>query len=335
MNVKWRTVLGEARDTLKRESATQGGKIWGFEGGRAETELAVPEEIPTDGEDEVITREEWKKSWKKIKGKTAKSRGKVRGMASVFESDSPIVSRHHHRSDSVTSSISASSSSSSIIEKPEIKDEDLEHSPTAISTPMTSDLSSSTTDSKELNTCPPVDDHYQSAIAQHTQSNINPYGLIRKPSAGSRRSISGARVGRAGSGFDNTVAISGSRISTANVDVAQWQDSLSQGVMEERDETVKSNSSTGRDSKGSLQQLFNLEIKKSSRRSFPPRDEKETSQERVKAEERDTFDLEVERDVLTRRFGDGSGSMVLVKASQLEELGRRMAEGTIQSLSAS
>lgn len=331
MNVKWRTVLGEARDTLKRESATQGGKIWGFEGGRAEVGNA-PEEVATDGEDEVITREEWKKSWKKIKGKTAKSRGRVKGMASVFEVDSPTVNRHHHRSDSVTSSISASSSSSSIIERPEIE-ESIGHS----STPMTSDLSNSTTQSKGSNDIPPVpplDQSYQSAISQHTSSNINPYGLVRKPSAGSRRSISGARVGgRAGTGFVNTVATSGSRISTANVDVAQWQDSLPQGVMEEGDETVKSTSSAGRESKGTLQQLFNLEIKKSTRRSFPPRDEKETSREREKAEEKDSFDVDgEERDVLTRKFGNGTGSMVLVKRSQLEELGRRMEEGAYSSL---
>ena len=328
VNVKWRTVLGEARVTLKRESATQGGKIWGFEGGRAEEGFAVSEEVATDGEDEVITREEWKKSWKKIKGKTAKSRGRVKGMASVFESDSPTVNRHHHRSDSATSSISASSSSSSIVEKPEID----EHSSSPTSTPMTSDLSNSTTRSKASGSIPPVpplDGSYQSAISQHTSSNINPYGLVRKPSAGSRRSISGARVGgRAGSGFVNTVAASGSRISTNNVDVAQWQDSLPQGVMEEGDETVKSSSSAGRESKGTLQQLFNLEIKKSSRRSFPPRDEKETSREREKAEEKDSFDVDIEeRDVLTRKFGNGTGSMVLVKRSQLEELGRRMEEG--------
>ena len=103
--------------------------------------------------------------------------------------------------------------------------------------------------------------------------------------------------------------------------------------MEEGEETVKSNSYTGREPKGTLQKLFNLEIKKSSRRSFPPRNERETSREREKAEEKDTFDMDVdEREVLTRKFGNGTGSMVLVKRSQLEELGRRMEEGTSRPL---
>lgn len=109
LNVRWRSLLSEARERLRREAL--GGRIWGFEGSRIEQDQRMQE-----SEEE---REDWKKSWRRTQGSA--SRGRVKGIAQAFEVPDEVAVRSqrssriflpespHQRSDSVESTMSTAS----------------------------------------------------------------------------------------------------------------------------------------------------------------------------------------------------------------------------------
>lgn len=115
LNVRWRGLLSEARERLRREAL--GGRIWGFEGARIEDDES---KLIAESEEE---RDEWKKSWRRNEGTS--SRGRVKGMAQAFEAPeeegTPVAMRTkrssriflpsspHRRSESVESSTSTAS----------------------------------------------------------------------------------------------------------------------------------------------------------------------------------------------------------------------------------
>ncbi|KAL8277201.1 hypothetical protein RQP46_010374 [Phenoliferia psychrophenolica] len=91
INIRWRPLLSEARDRLRREAL--GGKIWGFEGVRHgdnegwESESSVKAQsvigLFPEGAEEGGDTEQWKKSWRRTA--EGQSSGRVRGMARQFE----------------------------------------------------------------------------------------------------------------------------------------------------------------------------------------------------------------------------------------------------------
>lgn len=88
INIRWRPLLSEARDRLRREAL--GGKIWGFEGVRygdnegcdsesSATAQSVIGLFPPEDDD----KDQWKHSWRKTTD--GQTRGRVKGMALAFE----------------------------------------------------------------------------------------------------------------------------------------------------------------------------------------------------------------------------------------------------------
>ncbi|GAA5984940.1 hypothetical protein JCM10908_002461 [Rhodotorula pacifica] len=98
INILWRKALLDVRDVLKRE-ANGGRTFWGSEGsapmdksdlqpkkrGRlAEDRRSGYESDATASEDEAATREEWKRSWRRLS--LVHTVGRVRGIREAFES---------------------------------------------------------------------------------------------------------------------------------------------------------------------------------------------------------------------------------------------------------
>lgn len=287
INSRWRPLLSDAREKLRRE--VLGGKIWGFEGPRYGDEHSEKGATSIKEEDEKLEeerKEDWKMSWRKIEGK--KSRGRVRGMAQAIEA-SPM-----------SSPTSPVYSEFPPLARARFHSRNMS---TSSSTSTASIDSGSGIDrdddmgtSPELPTLSPLlpQEKYQSNILSH--EGVKPYGLVRRPS---ERTKSGGRITR-----DGTEKID----STADLFESTSREEGQDGS------TVKSNLSSPRrrasSGRSGLAGLFGLEV--------PPITLPSKTDEKL---DRDLTD-----DLLGMKLGDGKGSMIVVKKSQLDDLQKRLEE---------
>ena len=199
INIRWRPLLSEARDRLRREAL--GGKIWGFEGVRygdnegcdsesSATAQSVIGLFPPEDDD----KDQWKHSWRKTTD--GQTRGRVKGMALAFEAPPAlptsasstslnstrsstkrnsivIPTRNHGRSDSMHSSTSSASIDSGGGGSPRsVSSFDFDVSDTSTAIPFYSP--------DTPHESPP--EQYQANMASHLDDDIKPYQLIRRPS---------------------------------------------------------------------------------------------------------------------------------------------------------
>ncbi|KAK4705117.1 hypothetical protein P7C70_g1088, partial [Phenoliferia sp. Uapishka_3] len=342
INIRWRPILSEARDRLRREAL--GGKIWGFEGVRHGDSDPEGGGSPNNGKRQSVIglmppededKDAWKNSWRKTP--EGKSRGRVKGMAQAFEapplpslstslSSTSLASQTSKRSSivvpSATGAHGRSDSMNSTTSSASIDSGD--------GSPKRSPIDATTLAGKispfDFDVDPPVDDElfsspdssadvlpkdYQSNIAAHHKDDARPYGLVRRPSAPVTRGRGNPRVDSTMvRGADGRMSVHDIAFTVSSPQSPQ-ADSNDTEESDGAEPTIKSGGrpSLPKRGKSGLEELFGIDTRRS--------------------------ELEVQKmvdgggdddDLMSMHVGGKKGSMIFVKKSQLESLQKKLEE---------
>lgn len=361
INVRWRPLLSDARDRLRREAL--GGKIWGFEGVRYgdnkgwESDGGKGELYATDeeGEEEGERREGWTKSWRKAQG--GRQTGRVKDMAMAFEAPAPTTEPHpkststsslrsinsggagpggkrtsivfpasasssHLRSDSLASTGSAASIDSGRGNSdPSDEDKDTV-SPFDFDTDTTRAFDVASSPNSSLHASPPQ--VYQANMSSHLESSeFSPYKLVRRPSA--RRSESSG--GGVGANVNSTMVRGpGSRMSVHELAMEMGVGHL----MPEQEEEDEKDGGERYEGPPTVKSTSSAGGKGARREKSSLEALFGIDTSRPKSEEGKSLGVvmspDQDDDLMGMQVGGAGGSMIFVKKSQLDALQKKLEE---------